>query len=74
MSYNGSLYTKQKVSPTADLKQYMSALQKILREPGKNDPNFAPKVDAELSEMSRRFSAVLKAPPLCLDTTPTSIK
>ena len=98
-----SLYTNQKVSPTADLKQYMSALQKNLGEPGrskallahvfatnkaacaaripeitsksiptiavygKNDPDFAPMVDAEVSEMNRRFSAVLKAPPLCLD-------
>ena len=34
---------------------------------GKNDPDFAPKVDAEVSEMNSRFSAVLKAPPLCLD-------
>ena len=34
---------------------------------GKNDPDFAPKVDAEVREMNRRFSAVLKAPPLCLD-------
>jgi len=34
---------------------------------GKNDPDFAPKVDDEVSEMNRRFSAVHKAPPLCLD-------
>ena len=101
-SYYGSLCKNQKVFPTADLKQYMSALQKNLGEPGrskvllahvfatkaactaripeitsksiptiavygKNDPDFAPKVDVEVSEMNRRFSAVLKAPPLCLD-------
>ena len=33
---------------------------------GEKDPDFAPKVDAEAREMTRRFGPALKAPPLLL--------
>ena len=100
-NYYGSLYTNQRISPTADLAVYIKSLKRNLAEPGRSkalyahvfaskaacaariseiiskgiptlaiygekDPDFAPRVEKEVQEMTHRFGPVLKAPPLCL--------